>query len=478
MNISDFSQLPIGGWTYAKNEVPPFVITTQSTLLAILTIGNSEVFKGSYSPDFNGQITIDFNGLYDNYLKTLIPTTESDVITHSAYRMQFTATFYVLVGEDTAGEPATRSWYVANASIKSSLTFSAWSAGKFLTNQPLEKPTNYEAPEWLTYLDLDGDWTLKVRFYPKNGGNTDVVVNTDAAVGCFSVNVRYGRLIRMTNMLPSQVNGFYDLILFNAKDVEICRQRYIYEERSGREKYFCFINALGGIDTLICSGANALEPEITHNIGRFGRQFVALDDTDDCRKWVQQTGMMPYRWRNWFFELMATKKDSLKYDAEATEYQSIVIDTSEMSLSDHGQLVEATFGYLLNEVSRVISDQERAVDRSLHQSVADQAAAMDDLTQQMTLEFEEVKPGYATDTVTIPATKLYVEFDESPSVIERQGTIEYSIDGVLAGDFQPGVDPSPVVITKAVGESIQFTSQDHVLDEVIIRYYQTNIIVN
>ena len=53
MNISDFSQLPIGGWTYAKNEVPPFVITTQSTLLAILTIGNSEVFKGSYSPDFN-----------------------------------------------------------------------------------------------------------------------------------------------------------------------------------------------------------------------------------------------------------------------------------------------------------------------------------------------------------------------------------------------------------------------------------------
>ena len=37
MNINQFSQKPVAGRTYAKNEVPAFVITTQSTLLAVLT---------------------------------------------------------------------------------------------------------------------------------------------------------------------------------------------------------------------------------------------------------------------------------------------------------------------------------------------------------------------------------------------------------------------------------------------------------
>ena len=101
MNISEFSQKPTSGATYAKNEVPPFVITTNRTLLAILSIGNEIVFKGIYAPDFNGQISIDFRGLYDDYLKTIIPTTGIDEITHTEYRRQFTATFEVVVGEDT-----------------------------------------------------------------------------------------------------------------------------------------------------------------------------------------------------------------------------------------------------------------------------------------------------------------------------------------------------------------------------------------
>ena len=136
MNITDFSQKPVSGQTYAKNEVPAFVITTQNTLLAVLTINNEVVFQGSYAPDFNGQISIDFSGLYDEYLETLIPSSLGNEIVHTAYRGLFTATFYVLIGEDTSGEPATLSWYVANAKLNSSTLFQTWCHTNFLTNQP------------------------------------------------------------------------------------------------------------------------------------------------------------------------------------------------------------------------------------------------------------------------------------------------------------------------------------------------------
>lgn len=220
MDINDFSQKPLANRTYAKNEVPPFVISTNSTLLAILSIGNEIIYKGIYAPDFNGKIYIDFRGLYDDYLKTIIPTTGNGEITHTEYIRQFTATFEVAVGEDTPGDNNSVSWYVANAKLRSDMDFSDWSLKNFLTNQPIEKATNYESPEWLTWIDQWGMSTLTARFYPKVGGSKDVTVFTASNIYglvCYSVNVRYSRIIRMANLLPNQLKGFYDLILYDAK---------------------------------------------------------------------------------------------------------------------------------------------------------------------------------------------------------------------------------------------------------------------
>lgn len=473
MNINDFTQKPVSGHTYAKNEVPAFVITTQNTLLAVLTINNEVVFQGSYAPDFNGQISIDFSGLYDEYLETLIPSSLGDEIVHSAYRQQFTATFYVLIGEDTAGEPATRSWYVANAKLNSSTLFQTWCQANFLTNQPIEKVTNYESPEWLTWLDLSGASTLVARFYPKTGGNLDAEVCTFANEGCYSANVRYSRIIGLANVLSSRLKGYYDLILYDAKDEEVCRQRYIYEERSGREKYYCFVNALGGIDTLICDGENVLQPETTHNIGRFANRFRALDDTDEQRKWMQNTGVMPTKYRNWVYELLTAKQGAQKYDPNAMDYYEIVVDTSEISMSDFGQVAESSFGYILNDTLNVMIDTERAVDRSLHQSVADEAEELDDLSSEKMAIFEDDgQGGYTTEELEVPASKVYVT---DPRTIETAGetAIYYFINGSqsAAGSFTPGVDDNPYIIDKKVDATIRFATQNEHIEALIINYY-------
>lgn len=472
MNISDFSQKPVSGRTYAKNEVPAFVITTQSTLLAVLTIGNETVFQGSYSPDFSGQISIDFKGLYDEYLETLIPSSAGNTITHTAYRRQFTATFYVLIGEDTAGEPATLSWYVANALLNSSSSFQNWSSRNFLTNMPLEKVTNYESPEWLTWLDLTGASRLDVRFYPKTGGNLDATVCTMSSEGCFSANVRYSRLIQMAHVMTSSLKGYYDLILYDTKSEEVCRQRYIYEERSGREKYFCFVNALGGIDTLICDGENVLQPETTHNIGRFADRYRALDDTDDQRKWTQNTGMMPTKYRNWVYELLTAKQGAQKYDPAAMDYYEIVVATSEIGMTDFGELAEASFDYILDETVNVMLDTERAVDRSLHQSVADEAEEMEDLTKKAVLSFSsDGQGGYETNILNIEATSFFLIFVKSSS----SRNVYIYLDGVERGIFNPYTDSSPMSVPFGPKQTLQLKTSASDQEPITIQYYGQNL---
>lgn len=468
MNIADFSQKPEGGSIYAKNEVPPFVITTTNTLLAVLTLGNMVVFQGSYAPDFNNQIKIDFAGIYNDYLETLIPTTGVNEIAHSAYRLEFTATFSVLVGEDTPSDSNYVSYYVANAVLKSPMRFEEFFKQNFLTNQPIEKYTNYEAPEWLTYLDPSGDWVLSARFYPKSGGNRDVVVKQDSNPGCYSVDVSYSRIIRMANLLPTQLQGYYDLILSKGGN-EKCRQRYIYEERTRREHYFCIVNALGGIDTLICQGDNVLQPEVAHNVGRFGNKYISLDDTDDHRVWSQNTGMMPNGYRNWLHELFSSKQGAVVFDAKSKVYEEIVINESEISIGDFENIASASFSYMLNDTVNVINEaSERS--RQLSQSVADEAEAFDDLTSGVTLAMSESEGMVVTEETTIAATKLYVEW-----LGGNAGEIQYMIDGEPAGSISPDVERMPVIINKQLTETIQFSSSDTTYEAIIVKYYTASI---
>ena len=472
------TQAPTEGATYAKNTVPPTILSTQVAITALLYVygDNAPLITASYFPDFSNVVTIDFGEIYKSVLNSELPDNGDEVVLQYTYRIKFR-----LLLSDANSNNTEIDFWVCNALLKSATAFETWAQANFLTNQPLEKTTNYESPEWLTYLDLaeKGNRIVIGRFYPKEGGMVDCIVKEDEGAGCFSVNVNYSRLIPMVARLPHQLKGYYDIILTDGELNEICRQRYIYAERSGREKYFLFVNALGGIDTLICDGANTLQPETTHNIGRFGKRYVALDDTDDVRQWNQETGMVPYRQRSWIHELLTAKQGAEKYDPELEIYQAIVVTSSDISMSDNGQLASGTFGYMLNETVNVIADNERP-DRSLHQSVADQAEELHDDTRQVVLAFaDDGNGGYETEDAEITATKLYVEFDDSITDA-RTIPVYYYLGGssTAAGSFTPGTDTSPVVITKAASASIRFASQSNALGSLAVSYYPTTVIID
>ena len=461
--------------TYARNTVPPVVLTATNseTVTAILEVedGNQQrtvVFTGSYAPNFDGDIVIDFKGLYDPVLKTVMPTT-NPTIQDEAWRH-----FRCHIVDSNGVTLYVMTWYVANARLKSSSSFEAWAGQNFLTNQPLEKHTTEESPEWLTWLDIGGSCKLKAVFYPISGGNETVLIRQTNAAGCYTADVSYATVIQLASLLPNYYHGYYDIILTDSKDSQLALQRYLIHPLTGFEHYFCFVNALGGIDTLICQGANSLQPETTYNIGRFSNSYVALDDTDDRRKWQQLTGHIPHKWRNWVCEVLAEKKAAAKYDPATGEYTAIVLTGSDIDIADYGQLGNASFNYILDDIVSVVSDNERADDRMLHQSAVDQVSAFDNQEQaeSVTLRFTAAHGGgYETEAASIAATTLYVEWDEL--LLETPTSVIYSLDGVAESSFNPSNASQPVIVKKTAAATVKFTETSLVIDHVRVSYIPT-----
>lgn len=458
------TQAPTEDATYAKNTVPVTIISTQSAITASLWLfgDNEPLITVSYVPDFSGMVYVDFSDIYKDVLKTELPSGAADVVQQNDYMVKFS----IKLSDDSSNDAVINFW-VCNALLKSSAQFKPWSKYHFLTNQPLEKPTTYDSLEYLTFLDLDDPAGRKVKvvFYPNSGGNETRQLTTTSTVGCYTVDVSYDIVIRLAHHFSTYYKGYYDIILTDSSDNELARQRYIYRERSGKEHYFLFTNALGGVDTMVCDGENVLQPEVSHNIGRFGKRYIALDDTDDHRVWTQNTGMMPHKYRNWVHELLSSKQAAAIYNGART---TIVVTETDIAMGDGGQLASASFSYMLTETDNIVSDTERAADRMLHQSVADDAEEMEDKTVGQVLEFapEPNEDYFVTEEVTIATNKIYVAYPQT----EETHTIEYAVGGKWGYTFDT-VDEGPFIINKSASYSLQFRCREDIVPALELRYY-------
>ena len=470
MTTNDFIQKPTNNETYALNKVPAFIVSVNVSVRATLWLdGDAEhpIYVSIYSPDFNNQVTIDLEELYKECVSTVFPTAND--VTQSDFRKLFHVNIIETSGEFANGYTGVDfQYYVANTILKSSSAFSNWSRTHFLTNQPIEKTTTHEAPEWLTFYNSGDRINLKVRFYTKSGGSPTYLLKSTTQAGCYTENVGYSHVISKYVGLPGNLLGYYDLILMDDSQHELAVQRYIYREYTGLEKYFCFVNQLGGIDTLICQGANTLKPEITHNIGRFGSQYLPLDDTDDVRVWGQNTGMMPYRQRDWVFELLSAKKDAYKYEPSDNSFNAIAIKSSDISMSDDEQLASCSFTYIYRDESGGVNTQgQHAV---LHNSAIVKQEEMEDLTQSVEMELEDDE----TQAVTVNATKIFVEYTTRDATSSRQEPIYYYIGDATepSGSFIPG-EQEYVVIEIEEGQTIRFSTENSDIDKITVRYYES-----
>ena len=168
--------------------------------------------------------------------------------------------------------------------------------------------------------------------------------------------------------------------------------------------------------------------------------------------------MLKYRWRNWLFALIANKQGAAKYDPKDGAYHNIVVVSSDINISDKGQLADSQFGYIMESTANGIIEEERY----LSQSAADSASEFDDLTTEAVVG---IVAG-VSEAVKVTSEKVYVSFAASGSQ-----PIHYYIDGVESGSFTPGTDVSPVVITLPYGASLHFETENSI-DILTLNWYE------
>lgn len=338
MDNNDFTSYP-QNVCYAMNQIPKLVVQSDEAMTIIVFQGGDELFRSRYLLDFDGMIKVDISEICASALTCTLPTRDenSHVTSHKAFTISWMTDSYY----------GSMRFEAHKAKLKSDDPLQTWAETHFLTNQPTEKDTTTESPEWLTYMDTNETLSIVARLYYTNGGHTDIDITQDN-IGITTVNVSWARITQIASQSYSfsamSLKGYYDILMMQDDNV-IATQRYIIRPVTGLEHYYIFENALGGFDTLIAKGEKVLQPQTTYNVGRRQDARVLLDDTDDYRSWTQAL-LFPWRHRNWICELLTGKGKAVRYDPASQETMEIVITGNNINVSDSKRNASASFSYI------------------------------------------------------------------------------------------------------------------------------------
>lgn len=355
------------------DNIPDFVITGVGENLQVDvcddTTYTNTVFTATYIPDLNNEVRFNLADIFRPFLKTKLPDT--DIFLQQEVYKSFG---FVIFGLDS-GVIKNEYYDVLLSRAEMADTPYIYMRSHFLTLQPKEKQVTRMQPEHLTLWGIGpvSPIQLFARFYPTSGGHEDVALETPEYTGINTFRFDWATLWRLR---PGNCRSYIDIVAIDSKEEEdVMKQRYIYTQTSGREHYFLWVNALGGIDTICCDGANTLQPQVMHNVGRRQAQVIQLDDSDDHRQWHQQSGWFPWKQREWLWDFISSKLGHWLYDPDNGTYTEIVITSAEMEAADDKQLVQFAFTYRRASRGNAVGTSSRK--NTFSQAAADQAEAID-----------------------------------------------------------------------------------------------------
>lgn len=352
-------------------NIPDFILTSVDENIQVEvysdTTYTTKIFTATYIPDLSHEVRFNLADIIRSHLATALPN--ADIFLQQNVYKGFG---FVITGLTSAVVSA--EYYevmLSKAEVDDSPH--VYMQSHFLTLQPKDKTVTKGMPEHLTLRGVGpvSELQLYARFYPTAGGHEDVMLGPPTYTGINTYRFFWEDLWQLR---PGTCNYYIDIVANDTKS-DIMSQRYIYSHKSGHEHYFLWVNALGGIDTICCDGANTLQPQVTHNVGRRQSLVIQLDDSDDYRQWQQQSGWFPWKLREWLWDFVSSKLGHWIYDSEKETYKEIVISSAEMEASDDKQLVQFTFTYRNANRGNAVGTSSRA--NSFSQSAADSAEDID-----------------------------------------------------------------------------------------------------
>lgn len=386
---------------YTKSHLPSLEVYSDRDFVLGVYYREDTLFVGSYACHYN-HIFIDIKDIISEFLSHTLRFGESSVL-----QEDFWKSFNVWIHNDT--EELDFYFYVLN--INSRISSLSAISKSFLTFQPDVKYITRQSPEYLSYYFTVQDSKMIVRFYYNDGSNETITLfdfSNEVAIHkeCVMQDVSCEYVWSLSNRPSSQRKMYYDVFVVDAKGHAITtKQRYVVGDETGREKYFIFCNALGGIDTLIFGGQNSAKPSVEYNIGSFNDVLQQLDDSDDFIEYTQNTGYFSREMFRQIVDFAMSKTPKFIFNPDEQTYKRIVMTDSDPDINDRESFSSFTFKYRIAEQdyleleNKVVEAQELIVASKVSKEITYETGS-----RNIEVTYDSAKNSYDTDVMECTAS--------------------------------------------------------------------------
>ena len=328
---------------YSITDMPSLKMSCTSPIMAKFSYihgGNAIIFfEGSYIPDTNSRIEIDFKDM----LSTLFENAEPQMSVNAFVQPDFVKDIRVEISDNESKVEI--NFHILNVNAHCTSDIIDILGKRFLTWQPNTKETTLSAPEFLTYFHSSVGEKLTAQFYYAGGLCEIIPLYGWAGITPAVTHNVSPALVLAASACPSEYKlPFYDIFVTDTSGNRISmKQRYILKHATERDKHYLFYNSLGGLDTLIATGSLTDKAEASFDIARTFSGLIPLDISDDYVHSRQNSGYFPTTYIPFLKDFILSKKK--KYIVEAGSCKKLVITECDNEFSNKDSLVTFSFGY-------------------------------------------------------------------------------------------------------------------------------------
>jgi len=336
--------LPSSGSIHLVGNIPPFTVVSSSGVrIRIWDTSVSDanlLYDETLYPD-NGTVSLDVRRILFSAMDVSLPGT-SDLFDQTNALKTFVY---------QAGTSSSQTSFKAvcggiegksfNNHTESDAFTSSFLAGNFLSWQPQTKHISVSQPEYLTYL-FASQRKLVARVYYASGASVayqDVLllnfIPTSSVPAIIkTVNVSYTKI---NSLLPNGIHpSYYDVFAADSSytldqaSTSSGRvsyiQRYVAASPGERDQCYMWVNSIGGVDTVRCTGKLLYLP--SHESELYSIDDVLQEgEPDVTTSWKQNTGFVESQNEGkWLSDFLISKK---KYHLQGASLRRIVMETQD-----------------------------------------------------------------------------------------------------------------------------------------------------
>jgi hypothetical protein len=323
-------------------NIPKIRISSAVAITVKLLRGSRVLLEEEYAPNSSGEIEIDIREVVDNDLSVALPGDQLVTVQDDAARDYD----FQIAGVTAFSFRAVKAGVARLSGSSSSFLSENW-----LTWQPQVKRVRSSQPECLSYY-AQAEAQVVVRVYHADGTTATQSVATLSAGKLHTISVGYAFVAgAFPPEEPSPVA--WDVWVAIGEDRLTYIQRYILFGGYSDQRTFLFVNSLGGIDTLICTGRSVQEHSYSPSTALMSDALAEY--FNEIKETVQQhTGFLTLHESRWIQDFF---RSYLRFylSPDGMMFSIVAAEEIKGERASDGDLTSFVFVYAISEQTRYLN---------------------------------------------------------------------------------------------------------------------------